>query len=105
MIERGVNRSLGDWEDYAKILRRKSEQKAAEAEQAGAGADVGQLKIASLQEKSDGIAYDASPGEVLAEELVKKARTTEMEKHGVCAKVPVECWRVTGKKPTGVEST
>ncbi len=42
--ERGVKRGLGDWEDYAKILRCKSEQKATEAEQAGAGMDVGRLE-------------------------------------------------------------
>ncbi len=41
------------------------------------------------------------------EELVKKARETEMEtfrKHGVHTEVPVEgCWRVAGKKPVGVK--
>ena len=42
VTERGVKRSLDDWEEYAKIFRRKSEQKATEAEQAGAGMDVGQ---------------------------------------------------------------
>ena len=41
--------------------------------------DMGQLEILSLLEKLDGITHDASSGEVLDEELVQKARVTEME--------------------------
>ncbi len=77
-----------------------------EAEQAGTGMDVGQLEILSL-EKLDGITYDASSGEALDEERVKKVRASEMEtfkNHGVYTKAPVEeCWRVTGEKPIGVK--
>ncbi len=101
VTERGVERSLDDWEDYAKIFRRKSEQEAMQAEQAGAGMGVGQLEILGLLEK-----LGASSGAALNEELVKKARMIEMEtckKLGVYKEVPEEeCWKVTGKKPIGV---
>jgi hypothetical protein len=69
--------------------------------------DVGQLEIMILLEKLEGITCDASSGELLKEELVQKARATEMEtfkKHEVYTKVPVdECWRVAGKEPLGVK--
>ncbi len=70
---------MDDWEEYAKILRHKSEQKATEAEQAGAGKYVGQMEILSLLQKLDGITYDVLSGEVLDEELVKKAGMIEVE--------------------------
>ncbi len=95
---------------YTKRFRSRSEQKAAEAERAGAGGagvDVGQLEILKLLEKLDGIPYDASSGEASDEELVQKTRMIEMEtskKTGVYAKVPLEdCWKDTGKKPLGVK--
>ncbi len=105
--ERGVKRSLDDWDDYAKRLRSRSEENAAEAERAGAGMDAGQFEIWSLVEKLDGVACDASSGEILDEELIKKARMVEVEtfkKHGVYTKVSVEeCWRVIGTRPIGVK--
>ncbi len=77
-FSRVLDESLDGWEDCAKILRRRSEQKATEADHAGAGMDVGQLDILSLLEKMDGVTYDASPGEALDEKLVQKARAIEM---------------------------
>ncbi len=72
--ERGVKQSLDDWDEYANRFRHRSEQMAAEAGRVGAGTDVAQLEILSLLEKVDGISCDASSGEALDEELIKKAR-------------------------------
>ncbi len=98
--ERGLKRSLDGWDEYAKRLGSRLEQKVAEAERVGAGMDVVQLEILSLLEKLDGSTHDASSGKVLDEELIKKARMIEIEtfkKHGVYAEVSVE------EKPIRVE--
>ncbi len=82
------------------MFRRRNEQKVTETEQAGTGVDVGQLEITSLLEQLGGITYDASSGEVSNEELVKKARASEMEtlnKHKVYTKVPLGPWRSAGE--------
>ena len=63
--------------------------------------------INQLCEETFGEFYDAISGEVLDEELIKKAREAEMQtfrKHGVYEKVPLEeCWKTTGKAPVGVK--
>ncbi len=51
--KRNLGESLGDWVDYARMLKRRSEQKVTEKEQAAAGMDVGQLEILSFSEKMD----------------------------------------------------
>ncbi len=91
--EKGVKRNVDDLDDYAKRIEHRTEQKAAEVERVGAGMDVGQLEILILLEKLDGVTYDESSGDILDEELIKKARMIEMEtfkKHGVHTKVPLE---------------
>ncbi len=69
--------------------------------------DASAVEVANILEQLLEIVYDASSGEVLDGELTKIPRNVEMEtfkKHGLYQKVPLEeCWRVTGKSPTGVK--
>ncbi len=102
--ERGVKRSPDNWDDHVERLKNRTEQRAPEAERAGAGMDVGQLAILSLLEKLDGVAHDASSGEILDEELIKNARMIVMETFKRTACTRRFPWRSAGGSRARISS-
>ena len=109
--ERGVKRSIEEWDDFAKKMKMEAEQKAEANKNPGEGMDIDYLNVVreimaasfgdsdvkydetvhefvdgDWNEQNEDQYYDAISGEPLVTELVEEARKLEMDtfrKHGV----------------------